>query len=588
MEGVRGFSMVEDFSWNRGKGKWVLRCAIEAEVVAGGPIPGRTVWYILADDAYPSGELVFYPAKEGGISLTFHHQNYNGVGSPEVPWRSGRLCVDTSVRTLQRQAYDVEPFDPEERLLWHVLRVQEWLELASRDELTEPGDPFELPYALTASNGLLAFNEGPENLAEWRGLNKRFGHVALNELKTGSPVFIPSKFFSRKGDKEFSPRWGKSLGESLTSMNAWIMLDEVPVVKPWQIPVTWGELRGVCRKQGTEFDTLLKPLVQDLRRDNSWHLLLIGFPIPAKIRGPEVQMHWLALQLPPLPPRIPPGFRQNESGYWRFFRSQRIGDATELTWMRTENWHQNEVSSRGRVGDHFASKSVLIIGAGAVGSALGELLVRAGVRRLTIMDADRLCAGNLVRHTLLLENIGEVKATELAGRLSSASIHATVEPIDAEFPPTEQGHRDRVLGCDVVIDCSGSDKVAEDMGRFQWARPVTFVSLSLGLRASRMFIYTAHGESFPADGFRNQLYPWLRSEIEDYDSELPREGLGCWHPKMPARVDDVWMMTASAFKVLETAVSNTSQASTLTVLEQQVEDGQFNGLRRIEESVHLT
>lgn len=573
--------MLEDFAWNQRRGKWVLHCAIEAQVAENGPVPVKTVWYILADDVYPSGDVVFYPAKEGGITRTFQHQNYNGVGLPEVPWRSGRLCADTSMRALRRQAYDVEPFDPDERLLWHVLRVQEWLARASRSQLVEPGDPYELPYVPTASDGLLAFNEGPENLEEWRGLKKRFGYVSLNELKTGCPVFLPMKFFSRKGDEEFSPPWGKPLGESLTNLSAWIMLDEVPVLDPWQIPMTWVELREACLKQGTELDTFLKPLVQDLSKDGSWHLLLIGFPIPARIQGPEVQMHWLALQLPSLPSRAPRGFRQNESGRWHFYRGQQIGDTTGLNWIQTENWHQKEITSRGRVGDEFASKSILLIGAGAVGSVLGELLVRAGVRRLAIMDADRLSAGNLVRHTLLLENIGEVKAAELAGRLNSASIHATVESIDAKFPPAEQDHWDRVLGCDVVIDCTGSDRVAEELDRFEWIKPVTFVSLSLGFNAKRMFIYTSHGNNFPSDDFRDRLDPWLRSEIECYDSELPREGVGCWHPKMPARIDDVWMMTAAAFRILETAVTDTSQPSTLTVLEQRVEDGQFNGIRRI-------
>ena len=581
--------MLQDFSWNREKGEWVLHCAIEVQIVADGPVPSRTAWYILVDDAYPSGGLVFYPAKEGGISQTFHHQNYNACGPPEVPWRSGRLCVDTGLRALQRHSYDVEPFDPEGRLPWHVLRVQEWLALASRGKLTEPGEPFELPHVPTALNCLLAFSEGPENLAEWRRMNRRFGHVSLSKLDAGSLVIMPTKFFSREGDEEHAPAWGKSLGEPQTGLSAWIMLNEVPVLEPWQIPMTWGELREVCRSQGTDLDTRMEPLVKDIRSDGSWHLLILGFPIPARIEGPEVQTHWLALQLPSLSSWSPPGFRKTESGYWRFYRTQRIGDANKLNWIGTENWNRNEVSSRGRVGDHFASKSVLIIGAGAVGSALGELLVRAGVRRLTIIDEDRLSAGNLVRHTLLLENVGEVKATKLAHRLNGASVHATVESIDTEFPPTEQEQRDRVLGCDVVIDCSGSDKVAEDLGRFEWEGPVTFVSLSLGLRAKRMFIYTARGETFPSDDFRNQLDPWLRDEIEGYDAELPREGVGCWHPRMPARVDDVWMMTASAFKILETSVDDDApQVPELTVLEQEIEDEQFTGLRRISGSVHIT
>ena len=83
-------------------------------------------------------------------------------GPDELPWRCGRLCVDTSLRTLGRRSYDVEPFDPEAKLVWHVRRVQEWLCLASRGELVQLGDPFELPHIPFSlwSQGRI-FTEGP-------------------------------------------------------------------------------------------------------------------------------------------------------------------------------------------------------------------------------------------------------------------------------------------------------------------------------------------------------------------------------------------------------------------------------------------
>ena len=32
---------------------------------------------------------------------------------------------------------------------------------------------------------------------------------------------------------------------------------------------------------------------------------------------------------------------------------------------------------------------------------------------------------------------------------------------------------------------------------------------------------------------------WLRSEIVNDDTKLPRDGIGCWHVLNPARIDDV-------------------------------------------------
>ena len=194
------------------------------------------------------------------------------------------------------------------------------------------------------------------------------------------------------------------------------------------------------------------------------------------------------------------------------------------------------------------SKSVLIIGGGAVGSVLAEILVRSGVQDVTIMDHDRLKAGNLVRHTLGVSHLEKPKASSLADRLDDAAVHSVVSPIDATFPPQEQKDINRVLDADVVIDCTAEDLVVEQMSRFTWDGPITFISVSVGLKARRAFTYVAHGNTFPSADFANKLDPWLRSEMEGYDEDLPRDGTGCWHALMPARIDDIWMMAGAVVK----------------------------------------
>jgi tRNA A37 threonylcarbamoyladenosine dehydratase len=62
----------------------------------------------------------------------------------------------------------------------------------------------------------------------------------------------------------------------------------------------------------------------------------------------------------------------------------------------------------------MTSKRVLLIGAGAIGSALGELLVRGGVRDLTVIDSENATVGNLTRHTLTMDEAGNSKAMSVA------------------------------------------------------------------------------------------------------------------------------------------------------------------------------
>ena len=119
------------------------------------------------------------------------------------------------------------------------------------------------------------------------------------------------------------------------------------------------------------------------------------------------------------------------------------------------------------------------------------------------------------------------------------------------------------------------------MSRFPWDESKTFVSVSLGLHARRLFFFAAHGTSFPGKEFTERLQPWLHRETEEYDlGEMPRDGPGCWHPRHPARIDEVWMMTAAAVKLIEQTIGNPPTVSTFAVLEQQEdEDGNFAGIR---------
>ena len=575
-----GVEMLGDFAWHDDRGIWALHCRVAADTAGGTLIPRTTDWFIHVRDTYPYGKVVFYPAKVGGIALTFNHQNHNSPGPDELPWRCGRLCVDTSLRALGRRSYDTEPFDPDSRLAWHVQRVQEWLYLASKGELVQPGDPFELPYIPFSSGTKVVFAEGPENLPFWQGKHPRRGTAAVRTLREDPLILVVDDFNVGKSGLDINYTWSKPLGEEQDLGVAWIWLDRLPVVHPWAIPTSWGELRQVCQAQGINLDSLLRPSISNLR-DGREHILLLGFSIPAKVGGPNVQAHWLALRIPSLTSQPVAGFRASESGYWNLDRHRVFGDAIPLQWVETENWHEDEISGRGRMDARLRYKSVLIIGAGAVGSALAEMLVRSGVQTVTIMDDDHLKAGNLVRHTLGISHLGEPKASNLEDRLDDAMVHSAVSSITASFPPGKPEDINRVLNADVVIDCTGDDSVAEHMGTFAWDGPLTFASVSVGLKARRAFIYVSHGDTFPADDFHSQLDPWLRSEMAGYDEELPRDGIGCWHALMPTRIDDLWMMTGAAAKAIESAVAEPPHKPTLVVFEQQYEDGVFIGLHRV-------
>ena len=104
----------------------------------------------------------------------------------------------------------------------------------------------------------------------------------------------------------------------------------------------------------------------------------------------------------------------------------------------------------------------------------------------------------MVRHTLQVSDVGGSKATGIAERLTDATLHAQISGIDAAFPPDEAENEERVGSASIVIDTTGDDDAIAAMSRFLWSESKTFISVSLGLHARRLFFFAANGTSFPA------------------------------------------------------------------------------------------
>ena len=593
LEGMPGVTLIEDYHWypiSEDRGAWVLRCRLTPETKTDGQIPATSDWYVLVEPSYPWGKICFYPAVDNGLTLTFQHQNRNDPGVASLPWRTGDICLDTTVRSLGSSALDTEPYDANRRLRWRFQRALTWLKAASFGELVLPGEPFELPQYLPTREGLdltAVFSEGTDTFAEWEGVKERAGLVELVVTGASHTLLVAKRFSSPQGHTILTLNWGTVLTEAddVVETGAWIRLKAPPVLRPWKGPVTWGELRKACKNQGLNLAERLGEISKHLR-DGKRHTLLLGFPIPREDGAEPQRVHWQALLLPKLSrgQQTISGFRANEIGYRMRDRQEVLIDAGPVDWLNSENWHREDLSPRGTLPEVLASRKVLLVGAGALGSAIGEQLTRAGVDDMVVMDGDRLEIGNLVRHTLGIGDLHMSKASGLARRLNHISPHAQVQSIERPFPPSIAEDREVMQKCDLVLDCTGDDATLWQLGQFPWDRKQVFASLSLGFEARRLFCFVATGTEFPEEEYREAVGPWLENELTLYEEHgLPREGVGCWHPVFPARVDSVWMMATTAVKVLEEAYFNLPRQPQLTVFEQHQEDGLYRGIRRVEE-----
>lgn len=154
---------------------------------------------------------------------------------------------------------------------------------------------------------------------------------------------------------------------------------------------------------------------------------------------------------------------------------------------------------------------VLLVGCGALGSCLADMMVRAGVGRLTIVDRDYVEESNLQRQQLFDEadaRAGLPKAVAAERRLRAVNGEVEVRGLVADLGPEEAPAL--VEASDLVLD--GTDNFE-----------TRFLVNDVCLRTGRPWIYGACVGSYGlALAIRPRVSPCLRCLLE----ELPPPGSG--------------------------------------------------------------
>ena len=147
------------------------------------------------------------------------------------------------------------------------------------------------------------------------------------------------------------------------------------------------------------------------------------------------------------------------------------------------------------------SSHAVIVGCGALGCASADLLVRAGVGRVTLIDRDVVEATNLQRQSLYAEaDEGEPKAEAARRRLSA--VNSGIEIIAHASDLTPENARRLTEGADVLVD--GTDNFE-----------TRFVLNDLAVEQDMPYVYGG------AVGTRGMAFTVLRR------AEREAEGLPC-------------------------------------------------------------
>jgi len=106
--------------------------------------------------------------------------------------------------------------------------------------------------------------------------------------------------------------------------------------------------------------------------------------------------------------------------------------------------------------ERLASVRVVIFGVGGVGSWCAESLIRTGVRRLTIVDSDRICVTNINRQSMATTcTVGRVKVEALRNQLLEINPKAEITAIQKIYSE-ETSDAFELDGYDYIIDAIDS------------------------------------------------------------------------------------------------------------------------------------
>jgi hypothetical protein len=200
---------------------------------------------------------------------------------------------------------------------------------------------------------------------------------------------------------------------------------------------------------------------------------------------------------------------------------------------------------------------------------------------LIIVDPDALGVGNLTRHILTMRQIGNNKASAVAARLNLASPYAKLQGLGSSIENLEASELQEIVDADLVWDCSGSDDVFCNLEGIAWTSNPIIHSLSISFGARRLFVYSQRAP-LSYSQFADRLQPWLAKDLKERgNEELPREGIGCFHPVFPASAVDIHLMVATALKSIASRTAFTADPS-FQVFEQIIEGGEFLGVRKVE------
>lgn len=394
-------------------------------------------------------------------SLNFSHNRF--IGQPHVQW-GNHICLYQSSET---------EWQPVDGLYGFFERVDDWMAAAGRGQLDPDDAPLHPPVAYPSSNTRFIFAcDAPA-------------------MDAHDAFWIGRADLEKKREGRFDVRGWVALDDWDTVEQADHVAAAVLLSKPlpMEYPDTIHGLEKALERNGVSFDlfyVLLKVFAAKVPRDSPTYVI-VGAPMRRKEAGAPLLQHLMAWEIDPI--------AVNALRDIVFASGDKDEAIAELAkWMVTAKtrWcrvfeNRPEVTNRRDSGSVLAGiegKRILVLGCGALGSAVAEHLVRAGAKSLILSDNGIVSPGLLVRQRYSDRDIGLAKASCLAKSLTDIGLSTEIE-VSLDNLATGVIDKFDLRHVDLVLNATASAPVAHaierDLKRISLLIP--FLSLSVSAAA---------------------------------------------------------------------------------------------------------
>ena len=220
------------------------------------------------------------------------------------------------------------------------------------------------------------------------------------------------------------------------------------------VPVTHGrDLESIFKSIGvTDVGAELQQVLPDLRPGRG----VIGFRYPSR-HGDEKE--WLVLLLNPTEDLEAPETRDAISRDARVVRD--VLRAAPVLAFRTHALLRPalEIRNRGQVPTTLGTKTVLILGCGALGGDVAVTLAKAGVRKLMLQDSDAMRSGNAIRHVAPLTASGLRKVDAVRSQIWQHNPFVEVEVVPSDVTRNLREIEQTLATCDLAVSTMADEDV---------------------------------------------------------------------------------------------------------------------------------